>query len=122
MIKAIYPTGHTNERIVSAVKEQLDLFSHVSFQVTPYTAYVELAEKLNALAPGSTPKKSLLVTTGSEAVENAVNLSGGQRQINVFRRHGNGLDTNLAQHLGTSTHGPDFHLAHVINASDRPLA
>lgn len=72
---AVCNTGHSNARIVAAVKRQLDAFSHASFQVTPYPVYVELAEKLNAIAPGPSPKKSLLVTTGAEAVENAVKIA-----------------------------------------------
>jgi len=72
---AVCNTGHSDPRIVSAVKAQLDRFSHCSFQVTPYESYVALAEKLNALAPGETPKKTVFLTTGAEAVENAVKIA-----------------------------------------------
>jgi 4-aminobutyrate aminotransferase/(S)-3-amino-2-methylpropionate transaminase len=72
---AVCNTGHSDPRIVAAVKAQLDRFSHVCFQVTPYESYVELAEKLNALAPGPTPKKTIFLTTGAEALENAVKIA-----------------------------------------------
>ncbi len=67
--------GHANPAIVARVTEQAHLFTHLCFQVTSYEPYVELAEKLNALAPGATPKKTLLVSTGSEATENAVKIA-----------------------------------------------
>jgi 4-aminobutyrate aminotransferase/(S)-3-amino-2-methylpropionate transaminase len=57
------------------VQEQLDRFTHTCFMVVPYEPFVELAEKLNALAPISGEKKSLFVTTGAEAVENAVKIA-----------------------------------------------
>lgn len=85
---AVCNTGHSDPRIVAAVKAQLDHFSHVCFQVTPFEAYIELAEKLNALAPGDTDKKTLFVTTGAEAVENAVKIARahtGRRGIVAFR-------------------------------------
>jgi 4-aminobutyrate aminotransferase/(S)-3-amino-2-methylpropionate transaminase len=49
--------------------------SHVCFQVTPYERYLQVAERLNALVPGDTPKKTLLLSTGAEAVENAVKIA-----------------------------------------------
>lgn len=85
---AVCNTGHGHPRVLAAVKQQLDRFSHVAFQVTPYESYVALAEKLNALAPGDAPKKTLLVTTGAEAVENAVKIarrSTGRRAVVAFR-------------------------------------
>ncbi|NND42621.1 MAG: 4-aminobutyrate--2-oxoglutarate transaminase [Silicimonas sp.] len=72
---AVLNTGHRHPKVVSAAKAQEDLYTHTSFQVVPYEPYVELAEKLNALAPGDFAKKSLLVTTGAEAVENAVKIA-----------------------------------------------
>ena len=68
-------TGHRHPGVVAAAKAQEDHYTHTSFQVVPYAPYIELAEKLNALAPGSAPKKTLLVTTGAEAVENAVKIA-----------------------------------------------
>src|SRR5215218_2672060 len=59
--------GHNHPKVVQAIKDQLDLFTHTSFQVTMYEPYVRLAEKLNRLAPGDTTKKTILFTTGAEA-------------------------------------------------------
>ena len=72
---AVLNTGHNHPRVVAAVTEQLTRFSHTAFQVTPYETYIALAERLNALVPGPTPKKTLLVTTGAEATENAVKIA-----------------------------------------------
>ncbi len=72
---AVVNTGHNHPRVVAAVKKQLDRFSHTCFQVAPYDVYVRLAERLNALAPGDTPKKTMFLTTGAEAVENAIKIS-----------------------------------------------
>lgn len=72
---AVLNTGHRHPKVVEAAKAQEDLYTHTSFQVVPYEPYVALAEKLNALAPGDFPKKSLLVTTGAEAVENAIKIA-----------------------------------------------
>ncbi|QUJ75950.1 4-aminobutyrate--2-oxoglutarate transaminase [Sulfitobacter albidus] len=68
-------TGHRHPSVIAAAKAQEDAYTHTSFQVVPYAPYIELAERLNALAPGDTPKKTLLVTTGAEAVENAVKIA-----------------------------------------------
>ncbi|WP_299727511.1 4-aminobutyrate--2-oxoglutarate transaminase [uncultured Tateyamaria sp.] len=72
---AVLNTGHRHPKVIAAAKAQEDLYTHTSFQVVPYEPYVALAEKLNALAPGDHPKKSLLVTTGAEAVENAIKIA-----------------------------------------------
>lgn len=72
---AVCNTGHSDARIVDAVKSQLDSFSHTCFQVNPYESYIELAEQLNARAPGDTPKKTIFLTTGAEAVENAIKIA-----------------------------------------------
>ena len=72
---AVCNTGHSHPKIVEAVKEQVDRFSHTCVMVTPYDSAVRLAESLNELAPGSSPKKSMFVTTGAEAVENAVKIA-----------------------------------------------
>ncbi len=72
---AVMNTGHTRPEIIDAIKNQLDHFSHTCFQVLAYKGYVELAERLNALAPGAFPKKSLFLSTGAEAVENAVKIA-----------------------------------------------
>lgn len=72
---AVLNTGHRHPAVIAAAKAQEDRYTHTSFQVVPYEPYVALAEKLNALAPGDFAKKSLLVTTGAEAVENAVKIA-----------------------------------------------
>jgi 4-aminobutyrate aminotransferase/(S)-3-amino-2-methylpropionate transaminase len=68
-------TGHVHPRVKAAVAAQLEAFSHTCFMVTPYAVAVELAEKLNRLAPGSSPKKAIFVTTGAEAVENCIKIA-----------------------------------------------
>jgi 4-aminobutyrate aminotransferase len=68
-------TGHQHPKVVAAIEEQLKSFSHVCFQVTPYENYVRLAERLNALAPVEGPAKTMLISTGAEAVENAVKVA-----------------------------------------------
>jgi 4-aminobutyrate aminotransferase / (S)-3-amino-2-methylpropionate transaminase / 5-aminovalerate transaminase len=72
---AVLNTGHRHPKVVAAAMAQEARFTHTSFQVVPYESYVAVAEKLNALAPGDFAKKTLLVTTGAEAVENAVKIA-----------------------------------------------
>jgi 4-aminobutyrate aminotransferase-like enzyme len=72
---AVLNTGHLHPRVVAAIEQQLQHFSHTCFQIIPYEGYVALAERLNAIAPGPTPKKSLLFSTGAEAVENALKIA-----------------------------------------------
>ena len=72
---AVVNTGHSHPKVVAAVKAQLDNFSHTCMTVTPYESAVKLAEKLVKAVPGNTPKKAMFVTTGAEAVENAVKIA-----------------------------------------------
>ncbi|RUR69624.1 4-aminobutyrate--2-oxoglutarate transaminase [Variovorax guangxiensis] len=72
---AVLNTGHCHPEITAAVKAQAGLYSHTCFQVLAYEPYVELAERLNALAPGAFAKKSVFLSTGAEAVENAVKIA-----------------------------------------------
>ena len=72
---AVLNTGHRNPAIIEAVKAQLDLYTHTCFQVLAYEPYVELAERLNAKAPGDFAKKTLFLTTGAEALENAIKIA-----------------------------------------------
>ncbi|MBS7350122.1 MAG: 4-aminobutyrate--2-oxoglutarate transaminase [Comamonas sp.] len=72
---AVLNTGHNHPTITAAVQAQVERFSHTCFQVVAYESYVELAEKLNAKAPGNAPKKTMLLSTGAEAVENAVKIA-----------------------------------------------
>ena len=72
---AVLNTGHLHPAVKAAVAAQLERFSHTCFQVTQYESYVRLADRLNKLAPGPTPKKSIFFSTGAEAVENAVKIA-----------------------------------------------
>ena len=66
---AVLNTGHRHPRVMLALQKQIEALTHTCFQVTPYENYVALAERLNALAPGPTPKKTIFFSTGAEAVE-----------------------------------------------------
>jgi len=84
---AVCNTGHTHPKVTEAVIEQVKRFSHTCVMVTPYDSAVRLAEQLNELAPGPTPKKTIFVTTGAEAVENAVKIARshtGRRAVIAF--------------------------------------
>ncbi|AGK58256.1 4-aminobutyrate aminotransferase [Hyphomicrobium denitrificans 1NES1] len=72
---AVVNTGHQHPRLIAAIQEQLKAFNHVCFQVTPYENYVSLAERLNAIAPVPGAAKTMLASTGAEAVENAVKIA-----------------------------------------------
>ncbi len=72
---AVMNVGHRHPKIVAALQEQLNRFTHTCYQVVPYESYVSLAEKLNALTPGSHAKKTALFSTGAEAVENAIKIA-----------------------------------------------
>src|SRR5256885_1214503 len=67
--------GHRAPAVLAAVRGQIDRFLHTCFSVAPYEAYVRLAERLNELTPGKFVKKTLLVNSGAEAVENAVKIA-----------------------------------------------
>jgi 4-aminobutyrate aminotransferase/(S)-3-amino-2-methylpropionate transaminase len=67
--------GHTHPKIVEAIARQAERYTHTCFQVAMYEPYVAVAEALNRLAPGPSPKKTLLLTTGSEATENAIKIA-----------------------------------------------
>lgn len=72
---AVVNTGHRHPKIVEAVKHQLDRFTHTCHQVVPYENYVRLAERLNQAVPGDFEKKTIFVSTGAEALENAVKIA-----------------------------------------------
>jgi len=67
--------GHRNEKVVDSIRRQLDKYIHTCALVTTMEPYLDLAELLNSLTPGDFPKKTLLANSGSEAVENAVNIA-----------------------------------------------
>ncbi|MGO7902963.1 aminotransferase class III-fold pyridoxal phosphate-dependent enzyme, partial [Rhizobium ruizarguesonis] len=60
--------GHRHPRVIAAVKDQLDHFTHTCHQVVPYESYVHLAERLNVLVPGYFEKKTIFVTTAERPV------------------------------------------------------
>ena len=72
---AVLNVGHRHPKVIEAVKQQLDAFIHTCYQVVPCESYVALAEKLNALAPISGPKKTAFFSTGAEAIENIVKIA-----------------------------------------------
>ena len=67
--------GHSHPRVVAAIKDQAEKFTHTCFMVMPYEPTVKLAEKLCAVTPGAFPKTALFITSGAEAVENAVKIA-----------------------------------------------
>lgn len=72
---AVNNTGHRHPKLMEAVAKQAEAFTHTCFHVAPYEGYVRLAERLNDTTPGDFDKKTMLVTTGAEAVENAVKMA-----------------------------------------------
>ncbi len=72
---AVMNLGHSHPKVLEAVKRSVDEFQHLCFAVGMHPSYIELAERLNAIAPGPTPKKTFLVNSGAEAVENAVKIA-----------------------------------------------
>lgn len=98
---AVCNTGHSHPKIVEAVKNQVDKFSHTCVMVNPYEVAVELAEKLTAIAPGDSEKKAIFVSTGAEAVENCVKIARahtGRRGVIAFNGGFHGR-TNLSMAL-----------------------
>jgi len=72
---AVVNTGHCHPRVMAAVAEQMSRFTHTCHQVLPYESYIRLAERLNDAVPGDFAKKTVFVTTGAEACENAVKIA-----------------------------------------------
>ena len=72
---AVVNTGHRHPKIMEAVQAQLRRFTHTAFQVVPYDSYILLAERLNKLAPIPGQVKTILLSTGAEAIENAVKIA-----------------------------------------------
>jgi 4-aminobutyrate aminotransferase/(S)-3-amino-2-methylpropionate transaminase len=68
-------TGHRHPKVMAAVAQQMECYTHTAFQVVAYRPYIELAERLNARAPFSGPAKTIFFSTGAEAVENAVKIA-----------------------------------------------
>ena len=72
---AVVNTGHRHPRVMEAVAQQAQAFTHTCFHVVPYESYVRLAERLNVLAPGDFAKKTLFLNSGAEAIENAIKIA-----------------------------------------------
>jgi len=72
---AVMNVGHSHPKVVAAIKDQAEKFTHTCFMVTPYEGPVRLAEKLIAAVPGNSPKSVMLVNCGAEAVENAIKIA-----------------------------------------------
>ncbi|MES2933007.1 MAG: 4-aminobutyrate--2-oxoglutarate transaminase [Pseudomonadota bacterium] len=72
---AVLNTGHRHPRLVAAMQEQLGKFTHTCYQIVPYASYVELAERINAITPGTHTKKTAFFSSGAEAVENAIKIA-----------------------------------------------
>ena len=88
---AVLNTGHLHEKVVAAVEAQLKRYSHTCFQVLAYEPLVELAERLCTLAPGSSPKKAMFMTTGAEAVENAIKIARAATRRSAVIAFGGGF-------------------------------
>jgi 4-aminobutyrate aminotransferase/(S)-3-amino-2-methylpropionate transaminase len=67
--------GHSHPKVVTAIKDQAEKFTHTCFMVNPYDSAVKLAEKLCQITPGNFAKKALLINSGAEAVENVVKIA-----------------------------------------------
>lgn len=72
---AVLNVGHRHPRVIAAVQAQLEAFTHTCFGVMPYEPYIKLAERMNEIAPMRGRNKSIFLTTGAEAVENAVKIA-----------------------------------------------
>jgi 4-aminobutyrate aminotransferase/(S)-3-amino-2-methylpropionate transaminase len=72
---AVLNTGHCHPRVMAAATEQMGRFTHTCVQVLAYEPYIELAERLNALAPFEGPARTIFFTTGAEAVENSIKIA-----------------------------------------------
>lgn len=72
---AVMNVGHSHPKVVAAIKDQADKFTHTCFMVTPYDSPVRLADKLCRMVPGSFPKSVMFANSGAEAVENAVKIA-----------------------------------------------
>lgn len=97
----VMTVGHSHPKVVAAIKDQAEKFTHTCFMVVPYESAVRLAEKLCQIAPGTTPKSTLFVNSGAEAVENAVKIARyyTKRQAIIALEHGYHGRTQLTMTL-----------------------
>jgi 4-aminobutyrate aminotransferase/(S)-3-amino-2-methylpropionate transaminase len=117
---AVTTVGNAAPRVVERVRRQVGDFTHTCFMVTPYESYVEVCERLNALTPGDHEKRSFLVNSGAEAVENAVKVARhatGRQAVVVFDHgyHGRTLLTmtltakNMPYKQGFGPYAPEVY-------------
>ncbi len=94
---AVVNVGNSASRVVKNVQEQVEAFTHTCFMIAPYLGYIEVCEALNRLTPGTFKKKSILLNSGAEALENAVKIARQftKRQAIVVFEHGYHGRTNL---------------------------
>jgi 4-aminobutyrate aminotransferase/(S)-3-amino-2-methylpropionate transaminase len=98
---AVTTIGNSAPRVVAAVRDQVELFTHTCFMITPYEGYVAVAEQLNELTPGDHEKRSVLFNSGAEAVENSVKIARAytKKQAVVAFDHAYHGRTNLTMAL-----------------------
>ena len=98
---AVTTIGNSAHRVVAAVRDQVELFTHTCFMITPYEGYVAVAEQLNQLTPGDYEKRSVLFNSGAEAVENSVKIARAytKKQAVVAFDHAYHGRTSLAMAL-----------------------
>ena len=98
---AVTTIGNSAPSVVAAVRDQVELFTHTCFMITPYEGYVAVAEQLNELTPGDHEKRSVLFNSGAEAVENSVKIARAytKKQAIVAFDHAYHGRTNLAMAL-----------------------
>jgi 4-aminobutyrate aminotransferase/(S)-3-amino-2-methylpropionate transaminase len=98
---AVTTIGNSAPRVVAAVQDHVELFTHTCFMITPYEGYVAVCEQLNQLTPGDYEKRSVLFNSGAEAVENAVKIARAytKKQAVVAFDHAYHGRTNLAMAL-----------------------
>src|SRR6204780_128660 len=98
---AVVSVGNSAPRVVANVTEQVAQFTHTCFMVTPYEGYIEVCEELARRTPGDYEKRSILVNSGAEAVENAVKIArhATGRQAVVAFDHAYHGRTNLTMAL-----------------------
>ncbi|WP_111829648.1 4-aminobutyrate--2-oxoglutarate transaminase [Actinomadura madurae] len=117
---AVTGVGNANPRVAARVKAQADRFTHTCFMVAPYESYVAVCENLNRITPGDHEKRSFLVNSGAEAVENAVKIARyatGRQAVVVFDHgyHGRTLLTmtltakNMPYKQGFGPYAPEVH-------------
>ena len=94
---AVVNVGNSAERVVANVQSQVEAFTHTCFMVAPYLGYIQVCEALNRLTPGAHKKKSILLNSGAEAIENAVKIARSytKRQAVVVFEHSYHGRTNL---------------------------